>query len=546
MDLIVLIYQIRSSTFLVCSLYIIDHSRFKEKYKDTSCFTIGEIERKISRDKGVSIRSRPVSSNKDSYTLGPGQYNPKPIQSSAPAHSFGRMSREVITPQTTTGKVSKGYYTPETSKHKRGYNFGPIKSYQYLKINDSGKFPGPGYYNIRHDIIKPKSISFSIIGSTKYPEVTYSSEAKFIDPVSCINDSGYQKFLKAERFPKKEKFTYTPILFKTRKKDSHIVVKNIKSIAVYNNETKIKQIKQNNELLNMKIQSAQRTKERLMRQAIDKVTNRRKEIDHKILIRKEEANSHKIIYNWIILFSINNLIRQFHSKGILRKNLRKRTSRILRCLFFSLLALGKFRKRLYDIRKSKATQTLRRLLSKHSKAWKEKIRRLTEVRVTNFCVKYSTSSYFKLLTMKIAKRIKVLQRCCRRYLARKHLMLAIMNKQWSLVEHAVIKCKSNEEIIKEPLLSESKVVPLKVRLYFLNKHLKALNDPLMVQLSEYVKTNKRQRVDSGKEMKVSSFRLFISITLMCNVIEKSEMIGLVKNALACKASWKSIITNTPF
>ena len=102
-------------------------------------------------------------------------------------------------------------------------------------------------------------------------------------------------------------------------------------------------------------------------------------------------------------------------------------------------------------------------------------------KMVKFVDSYSTTPLFILFIMRISQRVIMIQKWFRRYLVKKHLSLAIMNMEWTYIEHAILKLKITdksdaiplEKQIAESIRSSRKsdVVPVPVRLHYIKAQL---------------------------------------------------------------------------
>ena len=253
---------------------------------------------------------------------------------------------------------------------------------------------------------------------------------EFINPKSTINESGYQQFSKLKRFSNNKKFVYKRIFFQPQAKSKQIIDKNIRSASNANYRNKLKKISCNSKILKQRINSAQINKKRIIEDENERIYNLEKYKERIRLLKKERKNYGKIAKNWIMFYSLIGLINKFIIRKIAYKSSKIKIAKMLGCVYYCLLFIGKLIKILSSLRKVKACLIIKRVSVVYSKRWKMKVRNNLKIRLGNFYMKYNKTICRKYLFMKVSKCILFIQRIIKRYLIKKRIMLGIMNEQW--------------------------------------------------------------------------------------------------------------------
>ena len=257
-----------------------------------------------------------------------------------------------------------------------------------------------------------------------------------------------------------------------------MISKNKRNISEHRYERKLQKIEMNCKKLKERTLSVQMAKEELFKATMAKKLHDINSSNWKRIIRKEEAHSYRIIRNWILSNTTWSIIYQLYEKYSLRKKIRNKTNKYLRRVFFIMKAIGKLLIKLNNFRVYKSTRTLQILLLRCRDKWCSKIRHNLKARAANFLDKYSQSTNLSLLIMHVANRILIIQHWFRRYLTKKRLMLAIMNIQWAAIEYLMIEDKLVNRINLKKIIRitmrkryDSEIVPIKVRLYYIQQEL---------------------------------------------------------------------------
>jgi len=442
------------------------------------------------RDKGPKIGTKINDTETKFYIPGPGTYNPKIVMASTQSTSFGKSKRELISNKQKDYRISYIDVFPSAGSKKeqtKGFTFSQVhKDRGSFSIPLGNKYiPGPGYYSIRKDITKPKSTSFSICSDTGYADLSKSlnttQNIPFINPPSSIENTNSCKFSHAERFASNMKFRYKRILFGRAKTSMPIVKRNMQIVVKENLVQKLQKIATNGAILTAKIQTAQKTKEKLEEEEIIRKIQIKEDAERRRLISKEKSNTHKLIKNWLHLGTLGGMLQILSEKYNLKNAVKKRTDKLMRILFVSLWTVGKFIRKFNSKRMSKAKRSLKTIVNTHRNLWEIQRRVRAKRRIAKFIDEYAQIPAFTLFVMQISRQVIIIQKWYRRHLVRKRLLLAIMNYQWSPIEYAIIRGKLTDktdkkicdERINECIYQSKKsdVVPLFVRIHYLKQQL---------------------------------------------------------------------------
>ena len=453
---------------------------FKEKHSD-SYLDIKVLTKPIERDKGARIRPRPIDSTIVSLTPGPGQYNPKPIQTKTQTIIFTKGKRDFVNAKEKEEyKTLYENITLHVNRNRKGFTFGLGSDDRYLLKTAEG-IPGPGYYNTTQDITKPRTTSFFISFDSTYARpLSISSAMNYDTPKSAISQSNYQRFLQAERFPTRNKYLYKRTLFKSKKSNSYIIARNKASVWLSKREVKLKQIARNMKKLKKKIESVQHTKQLLD----EEETKRIKFLSKKNNQRRLIVRPQKLIKNWISLLTIKSFITTLSKRYLIKKSLRENKNRLMSVFVISTLIITKLLKILYKFRMNRAIKIIKSFIAVKKVVWKKKRQVQAKETIADFVLQYSRSASFKVFTMKISQSILRLQHWYKRYLVKNRILLSAMNLQWSCIEHVLITKKYVNTTLKDFIKSierrdTSNVVPINVRLIFIRNYLKVTTNKMI-------------------------------------------------------------------
>ena len=341
----------------------------------------------------------------------------------------------------------------------KGYNSKQALEEQFFYKDNADIKLGPGYYNASFNGTLPKSASFYISFENFRIESDKSqTNIPYINPGSTMIESGYQRFLKSERFPNNKTYSYKRILAKHDKSNSNIISRNKNNTTMYEPKAKSELIEYNSQIRNKRILSAQRNKKILDERQTERIIKYNREIERRKLMNKEKKNENKIIQRWIFMFTFINCMKAFIRRFIIKKKAKKHSGKLIVIFKAVSKTIAKFLKILKKFKIRKSLVKIKCFVSIQKSMWRLRRRAKSKLLTSGFIMEYARLYAFKLLIMKIAKGILAIQHWYRRCLVRKYIMLSAMCIQWSSIEYVLIK-KNHYDPIEEKaeILSSIKI-----------------------------------------------------------------------------------------
>ncbi len=443
------------------------------------------------RSGGISIgssREHELASHK--YSPGPGQYDPKDA-----AHSqstvFGTERRNTLgaAEKADSPTFHVDVFVPMLDTTKlRGPSFGNCRKSLDEALPHSST-PGPGYYNknLAEKAVRPNPTSYTISMAEILKGNTTGSEVPFIDPRSSIASSTrYQRFSQLSRFceerPQKRHFDYRRLIFPVKSHNGTIVHRNAKEVQSETRESRVQRILSNKMKLRVRMEMVRRTEQRITDESVEKITLDHEEAERKRIRGRERANVGRLRCDWTMLGAAAAWMTCLAGKYNTRREVRKRTTKFMKLIFVTFWAIGKMIRKIRGFGMRKATRILGTVARANLRFWRTRRKLRALKSVAKFVGKYEENPTLLLFLKFVIFKIRKVQLWFRRIYARKMVMIAIMNAQWSAVEAAVIKVREGER--KEGAISEavdeairegrtSSVVPVPVRLFYIRRWLKA-------------------------------------------------------------------------
>ena len=418
---------------------------------------------KINRSKGAIIAPETMSTEVTNSSLGPGQYNPKYISASIPTPYFGLKLFRPPLKEPKTECYGLFLIKEKSSKKIKGFTFDqcPVDRNKNVMGMIS---PGPGYYKVNYEATKANPVSFFISSSVdashaKAFKSKNTFDIQYVNPKSSLCNSDYQRFRKNERFPSKKRYSYSKVLLNLPDSNYPLIMRNKEQAKTKNFQTKLKDIMKNSTILSKRIRSVQETKNKLMKEREEHFAVKVKGRLRRILTYKERTLTSQVLSHWIILKTLTDWLKCCRLEYTIKKVIKHNTKKMVRVLFFSLLAIGKFRKKLYCIRLKRLSDLLKQVIRMKIEFWRKKRKKKYKRILGQFLIKYSHLSKFHLFVMQINKSITLLQRFYKRYLVKRAIMLSAMSIKWEKLElHNTTKTKNS-------------VIPISIKMAYLKKEM---------------------------------------------------------------------------
>ncbi len=430
---------------------------------------------------------------------GPGQYDPKPVTPSSPGVSFGKGKRDLIG-LTHTRDYRTSYLDIFSSanarkKNNKGFTFANQSLDVSTMMNAARAIPGPGHYRPNEGAVKPRPTSISI--STENPLAGIGSsqgsgDVQFIDPPSSLACTGYQKFAQAGRFPSQSSVSssrYRRIIFgNTSAGVQPIIKRNMALAGRARKESRLKRIAKYRTVLESRIVAAQKAKERIIappiatpvgieQEEISSQVCKQQEATRRRLVSKEKSSTWKLMQSWLAVGTLGGMLEGLVDKYNLKKAVKKRTDKLMRILFVCLWSVGRFVLRGRKMREQKILRCMHAIVTSCRGMWRMRRRIRMKRRMVKFVDNASATPQFVVFVMVVVCRIRLIQKWFRRYLVKRRLLLAIMNRQWSAIEYAVLKLKKDPRSLTEKInycietRQKGDVVPIHVRTFFIRQYL---------------------------------------------------------------------------
>ena len=229
--------------------------------------------------------------------------------------------------------------------------------------------------------------------------------------------------------------------------------------------------------LDFRLELAKNAKEKIEIEEINKLREKIHLKRLKKILFNEKKKGWKCCQDFGALFTAIGLINIFAEKYKLRKKVHKNATKYFRILFVTLHTLGKIIRKIKVIRRMKAFKFIVNILKIKVSRWRKSIVIKHKRNIANYLVAVDDSYYFVQFLKEVNYGITRIQKWYRRYLAKRTLMLSIMNLLWSKLEVFSSTSKPKdpnnlamiEEELKKSLANKrvTELVPLPIRLYYL-------------------------------------------------------------------------------
>ncbi len=196
-----------------------------------------------------------------------------------------------------------------------------------------------------------------------------------------------------------------------------------------------------------------------------------------MLVSREKPRFDRVLHDWLLLLTARSWSQVVAERFALRKEVRKRTNRLMRLLFVCLWSVGKFVRHSRIRRHEKMMRFMKRIVCAKKGLWKLRRRIRMKHFVARFVGTYETVPTLLIFMKFVVSRIVLVQKWYRRYHVKRLLMLSLMNIQWSAIEFVVLRSRlgkdgsdttmTAQEInasIREGRVSSAVPVPVRLRL----------------------------------------------------------------------------------
>lgn len=145
------------------------------------------------------------------------------------------------------------------------------------------------------------------------------------------------------------------------------------------------------------------------------------------------------------------------------------------------MSIGKIRITLKNNKRKKLIKLLTRVAKLKVKLWR--IRRTINAKknIVKILTQFSNSPTLILFLKYTEFKLIKIQRWMKRVYTKQRLLLAIMNKQWSVIEYAITRVRnSNKESLQNSIANciknnnNSDIVPIVIRIFYIKKFLKVI------------------------------------------------------------------------
>ena len=233
--------------------------------------------------------------------------------------------------------------------------------------------------------------------------------------------------------------------------------------------------------LNFRIELAKKVKEQIEKNEHDNLISKIERRKLNKTLNEEKARGWKCCQGYVFTMTSIGFLETLANRYNLRRSVHENANGYFRLLFVSLYSIGKIIRKIKKKREEKFYATAIRLLTKKIWYWRLRRRMAYKRRLIKFALLKDDSYYFTNLVKTINYSIIKLQQLFRRHLARRILMMTVMNLLWSSLEIFSSKIDPNDQesakkmelFIKKELYKKHKVnlVPIRIRLCCLCKAL---------------------------------------------------------------------------
>lgn len=202
--------------------------------------------------------------------------------------------------------------------------------------------------------------------------------------------------------------------------------------------------------------------------------------ERKKLMHETRSVHWKILHDWICVSTLNQWLFTLNNKYQLRDLVRLRTDKLLRILFVSFWAIGKFIRKFKTQRLKKLQTFVKATFGAKKGLWRLRRRIKAKKNLLKLVIQYEALPMLLIFIKTIIYKLCTIQKFYRRFYIKKQIMYNAMDIQWSYIEYVILKTRSREEDLKTAIENgikfkqASNCVPLKIRIHYLRNCLNVI------------------------------------------------------------------------